>query len=46
MKSKRFNSLAVLHIHKDLTDILNLKDIGIEFVSAREGRRDYFGKFV
>ena len=46
MKSKRFNSLAVLHIHKDLTDMLNLKDIGIEFVSAREGRRDYFGKFV
>ena len=46
MKSKRFNSLAVLHIHKDLTDMLNLKDIGIEYISAREGRRDYFGKFV
>ena len=46
MTSKRFNSLAVLHIHKDVTDMLNLKDISIEFVSAREGRRDYFGKFV
>ena len=46
MKSKRFNSLAILNIHKDLTDKLDLKDIGNEFVSAREGRLEYFGKFV
>ena len=45
-KSKRFNSLAILNIHKDLTDKLDLKDIGSEFVSAREGRLEYFGKFV
>ena len=45
-KSKRFISLAILNIHKDLTDKLDLKDIGNEFVSAREGRLEYFGKFV
>ena len=46
MTSKRFNTLAFLNIHKDLTDELNLKDVGKEFVSAREGRQGYFGKFV
>ena len=45
-KSKRFNSLAILNIHKDLMDKLHLKDIGNEFVSAGEGRLEYFGKFV
>ena len=45
-KSKRFNSLAISNIHKDLMDKLDLKDIGNEFVSAREGRLEYFGKFV
>ena len=46
MKSKRFNSLAILNIYKDLTDELNLRDTGNEFVLAREGRPYYFGKFV
>ena len=45
-KSKRLNSLVILNIHKDLTDNLDLKDIGNEFVSAREGRLEHFGKFV
>ena len=46
MKSNRFNSLAILNIHKDITDKLDLKAIGNEFVSTREGRFEYFGKFV
>ena len=46
MKRKRFNSLAVLHIHKEMTDGIDLTEVGNEFVSAREGRQNYFGKFT
>ena len=46
MKSKRFNALAILNIHKDSTDKLNLNDVGNEFVLAREGRQNHFGKFT
>ena len=46
MKSKRFNSLTVLHIHKEMTDGIDLIEVGNEFVSAREGRQNYFGKFT
>ena len=46
MKSKRFNSLAVLHIHKEMTDGIDLIKVGNEFVLAREGRQNYFGKFA
>ena len=46
MKSKRFNSLAVLHIHKEMMDGIDLIEVGNEFVPAREGRQNYFGKFT
>ena len=45
MKSMRFNALSLLHIHKDLTDKLDLKEVGDEFVAARENRYNIFGKF-
>ena len=45
MKSKRFNALAILNIHKDLTDKIDMDEVGKEFVSAREGRKNYFGNF-
>jgi len=45
MKSNRFNALAILNIHKDLTDKIDIKEVGREFVSAREGRKNYFGNF-
>ena len=46
MKSKRFNSLAVLHMHKEMTGGIDLIEVGNEFASAREGRQNYFGKFT
>ena len=38
MTQKRLNHLMVLHVHKDLTDKLNLASIGNEFV----GQSDWF----
>ena len=45
MGQKRLNSLMVLHVHKDLTDKLNLKDVANEFVGAAECRLSMYGKF-
>ena len=36
MKSRRFYSLTILNIHKDVTDKLDFKAIGNEFVSRIE----------
>ena len=46
MTSKRFNNLPILSIHKELTDSINLVDIGNEFASKYDGRRMNLGKFV
>ena len=46
MAIKRFNNLSILSIHKDLTDSINLIDIGNEFASKYDGRRMNLGKFV
>ena len=45
MTNKRFNSLSILNIHKNLTDKLDLVDGGNEFVSLYDSRHHYFGKF-
>ena len=45
MKNKRFNVLAILQIHKDLTDDIDLVGVGNEFVSLHSSRYQYFGKF-
>ena len=45
MSQMRLNNLMVLHVHKDLTDGLDLNEIGNEFVGNREGRMRLFGKF-
>ena len=37
--------LKTLHIHKDLVDQLSLVDIGFDFVSASEHRKDGLGTF-
>ena len=44
--TKRFNNLSILSIHKELTDSINLVDIGNEFASKYDGRRMNLGKFV
>ena len=46
MTTKRFNYLSILSIHKELTDSINLVNIGNEFVSKYDGRRMNLGKFV
>ena len=46
MNQDRLNHLMVLHIHKQITDDLNLKDVANDFVSASEHRLSLFGKFT
>ena len=46
MSQLRLNSIMTLHIHKDLTDKLDLLEIGNEFVSASEHRQKTLGKFL
>lgn len=45
MKQKRFNSLAILTFHKELTDNISLLDIANEFVESKPSRKNIFGKF-
>ena len=45
MTQDRLNHLMVFHVHKDLTDKLNLNDIGNEFVGQSEHRLALFGSF-
>ena len=45
MKQTRLNHLMILHVHKDITDSLNLNDIGNEFVRCSEHRLSLFGHF-
>ena len=46
MSQKRFNDIATLTIHKELTDKLDLLSIGNGFVSRYYGRRRTFGRFI
>ena len=45
MKQSRLNHLMLLHVHKDITDNLDLVDCANDFVSANEHRQQVFGKF-
>ena len=45
MTNKRFNFLSISNIHKDLTDKIDLVDVGNEFVSLYDSRYQYFGTF-
>ena len=44
MTQQRLNNLLVLHVHKDITNNLKLKDIAKEFVGESEHRQNIFGK--
>ena len=46
MTTKWFSNLSILSIHKELTDSINLVDIGNEFASKYDRRRMNLGKFV
>lgn len=45
MTQTRFNSLAILNIHKDRTDRLNLIHVANEFVGRNDIRKRQFGQF-
>ena len=45
MTQERLNHMMVLHVHKDMTDSLNLQQVANDFVAGREGRLRLFGKF-
>ena len=46
MTTKRFNNLSILSTHKELTDSINLVNIGNEFALKYDGRRMNLSKFV
>ena len=46
MTAKRLNNCLLLHIHKELTDDLNLTDIADEFIIKHDERKKYFGNFT
>ncbi len=46
MKLFRLNQLMILHIHKELTDNLKMKEIANEFISMNDRRMHIFGKFI
>ena len=43
MTEKRVNNCLLVHVHKDIVDELNLKEIAVEFVSVNDERRKHFG---
>ena len=45
MTQERLNHVMVLHVHKNLTDKLNLNDIGNDLVGQSEHRLALFGSF-
>ena len=45
MTQTRMNNLITLHVHKEITDALDLKTIANEFTARNERRRCVFGKF-
>lgn len=46
MTEKRLNNCLMLHVHKDVTDSLNITAIAEEFVSTNDDRKKHFGSFV
>ena len=46
MKQKRFNSLAILTSHKELTDEINFAQVGNIFVSGHSIHYNQFGQFI
>ncbi len=45
MGQERLNNLMILHVHKNVTDNLDLLDVAKNFVSVNESRLAQFGKF-
>ena len=39
------DNFLLLHVHKDITDAMNLEDIAKEFVTRKVERSNHFGSF-
>ena len=46
MTEKRLNNCLLLHIHKELTNSLDLISIAKEFIGRHDERKKYFGNFT
>ena len=45
MTQDHLNHLMLLYYHQDLTDLLHMKEVANEFISAKEQRSTVFSKF-
>ena len=45
MSENRLNQCFLLHVHKELTETLNVEEIAREFIATNDERMRYFGKF-
>ena len=45
MAQEQLNNLMILHVHKEITDALDLVQVANEFVRSNESRLHSFGKF-
>ena len=43
MSAERLNSICVFHVHKELTDDLNIGNIMQDFICANDKRKLFFG---
>ena len=46
MTKKRLNNCILLHVHKELTDSINVTDVAVKFTNANDERTRYFGSFT
>ena len=45
MTEERLNHCLLLHIHKNVTDTLDIKEIAKDFINTNSERLSYFGSF-
>lgn len=45
MTEKRLNNCLLLHVHKEITDSMNLVDVAKEFVGMYDEHKKYFGNY-
>ena len=45
MTQERLNNLLILHVHKERTDSLDVKEVANDFISNSEHRTGIFGHF-
>ena len=45
MGQERLNNLMVFHVHNELTDEIEMSEVGNDFISKCPQRQEVFGKF-